>query len=82
MDFVLGTLAIEVKAKKAISRRDLKGLLALREEALMTHYVLVSMEPTTRQVDGMTILPWQEFLDRLWDGEWMPNMEPPSLSAK
>ncbi|MYD31516.1 MAG: ATP-binding protein [Nitrospira sp. SB0661_bin_20] len=82
VDFVLGTLAIEVKAKKAISRRDLKGLLALREEALMTHYVLVSMEPTTRQVDGMTILPWQEFLDRLWDGEWMPNMEPPSLSAK
>ncbi len=82
VDFVVGTLAIEVKAKKTIPRRDLKGLLALREEALMTHYVLVSMEPTARQVDDIAILPWQEFLDRLWDGEWMTNMKPPSLSAK
>ncbi|MCY4132013.1 MAG: ATP-binding protein [Nitrospira sp.] len=81
VDFVVGTLAIEVKAKKAISHRDLKGLMALREETLMAHYVLVSMEPTARQVDGIVILPWREFLDRLWDGEWMTNMEQ-SLSAK
>ena len=82
VDFVVGTLAIEVKARKAISHRDLKGLMALREEALMTHYVLVSMEPMARQVDGIAILPWWEFLDRLWDGEWMTNIEHPSLSAK
>ena len=82
VDFVVGTLAIEVKAKKTISHRDLKGLLALREEALMSRYVLVSMEPTARQVDGIIILPWQEFLDRLWNGEWMTNMEPSSHSAK
>ena len=82
VDFVVGTLAIEVKARKAISHRDLKGLMALREEALMTHYVLVSMEPMARQVDGIAILPWWEFLDRLWDGEWMTNMGHPSLSAK
>ena len=82
VDFIVGTLAIEVKAKKAISRRDLKGLMALREEALMEHYVLVSMEPTARQVDGIAILPWREFLDRLWNGEWMTNMGPPSFSSK
>lgn len=74
VDFIVGTLAIEVKTKKVISHRDLKGLMALREEALMTHYVLVSMEPTARQVDGIAILPWREFLDRLWNGEWMTNM--------
>ena len=82
VDFIAGTLAIEVKAKKTVSKRDLKGLMALREEALMTHYVLVSMESTARQVDGIAILPWQEFLDRLWAGEWMVSMGPPSLSAK
>ena len=82
VDFVVGTLVIEVKAKKAIAHRDLKGLMALREEALMTHYVLVSMEPMARQVDGITILPWQEFLARLWDGEWMTDMGYPSLSSK
>ncbi len=77
VDFIVGTLAIEVKTKKIISHRDLKGLMALREEALMTHYVLVSMEPTARQVDGIAILPWQEFLDRLWNGEWITNMGHP-----
>ncbi len=82
VDFVVGRLAIEVKTKKAISHRDLKGLRALREEALMTHYILVSMEPATRQVDGIDILPWQQFLDRLWDGEWMTSMGRPCFPQR
>lgn len=59
-------LAMEAKATKHVSARDLRGLRALREEGLFTHYVLVSMEPGPRQVDGIRILPWAEFLDRLW----------------
>jgi hypothetical protein len=46
------------------------GLRALREEGLFTHYVLVSMEPRARLVDGVRILPWMEFLDRLWRRDW------------
>ena len=82
VDFVVGRLAIEVKAKKAVSRRDPRGLLALREENLMAHYVLVSLEPAARQVDGIAILPWREFLDRLWSGEWMTSMGHPSRSTE
>ena len=82
VDFVVGTLAIEVKAKKVIANRDLKGLMALREEAMMSHYVLVSMEPKARQVNGLDILPWREFLDRLWSGEWMTSMEHSTLSTQ
>ncbi len=77
VDFVVGRLAIEVKAKNTVSRRDLRGLMALREEKLMAHYVLVSLEPAARQVDGIAILPWREFLDRLWGGEWMTSMGAP-----
>ena len=71
VDFVFEDLAVEVKAKKNVIGRDLKGLRALREEGLFTHYLLVSLEPTARSVDGIRILPWSEFLDRLWGGEWI-----------
>ena len=73
VDFVVGELAVEVKAKKAVSHRDLRGLRALREENRLSHYVLVSLEPMARRVDGIDILPWREFLTRLWSGEWLAS---------
>jgi hypothetical protein len=30
----------------------------------------VSMERSPRRVDGIEILPWQIFLDRLWSGDF------------
>lgn len=71
VDFVFEDLAVETKAKTNVSSRDLKGLRALREENLFTHYLLVSMEPAPRVVDGISVLPWSDFLDRLWGGEWV-----------
>ena len=70
VDLVFEDLAVEVKATKHVNPRDLRGLRALREEGLLTHYVLVSMEPLPRLVDGIRILPWTEFLDRLWRRDW------------
>jgi len=72
VDFVLAdTTAIEVKAKEPVGDRDLRGLRALREEALLKHYVLVSLEPRPRTVDGIRILPWREFLEQLWAGAFV-----------
>ena len=71
VDFVFEDLAVEVKARKNVIGRDLKGLRALREEGLFAHYLLVSMEPMAREVDGIRILPWTDFLDGLWGGEWI-----------
>ena len=71
VDFVFEGLAVEVKAKKNVTGRDLKGLRALREEDLFAHYLVVSLEPAARTVDGIRILPWSDFLDRLWSGEWI-----------
>ena len=70
MDFVFEDLAVEVEAKKNVGGRDLKGLRALREEGLFAHYLVVSLEPAPRRVDGIRILPWADFLDLLWGGEW------------
>jgi predicted AAA+ superfamily ATPase len=72
VDFVLAdTTAIEVKAKEPVGDRDLRGLRALREEALLKHYVVVSLDPRPRTVDGIRILPWQHFLEQLWAGAYV-----------
>jgi hypothetical protein len=43
----------------------------LKEEALLKHYLVVSLEARARTVDGIRILPWQQFLAQLWAGELM-----------
>ncbi len=70
VDFVVEGLAVEVNAKRTVSNRDLRGLQALRQENLLSHYVVVSLEPLARRVDGIDILPWREFFSRLWGGAW------------
>jgi len=71
VDFILGDhTAIEVKAKENVSAQELKPLRALAEEKKLRRYLCVSLEPRTRTVEGITILPYRRFLDALWDGEY------------
>jgi predicted AAA+ superfamily ATPase len=71
VDFILGDhTAVEVKAKENVSSNDLKSLRALSEEKKMKHYLCVSLEQRARRVDGITILPYKDFLDALWSGEY------------
>jgi predicted AAA+ superfamily ATPase len=69
VDFVLGqNLAVEAKATSRISDHDLKGLRALREEGLIRHYILVSLDEADRQTpDGIRLLHWRSFLTQLWN---------------
>lgn len=68
VDFVLGGhTAVEVKATTHASRRDFRGLEALAEEGLMKRLILVCQEATPRQVGAVLVLPWQVFLERLWE---------------
>jgi uncharacterized protein len=71
VDFILGDhTAIEVKAKENVASRDLHSLRALAEEGRLKRYLCVSLEPRRRRVDGITILPYREFLDALWGGNF------------
>lgn len=70
VDFVFDGIAIEVKASSNIGSHDLRGLRALREEGLLSHYFLVSMVDRMRIVEGeFVVLPWRMFLDALWSGQ-------------
>lgn len=69
VDFILGTsLAIEVKGTDLVIDKQLKGLRALKEEQLISHSIVVSLDPQRRKTeDGIWILPWEEFLKSLWN---------------
>ncbi len=68
VDLCLGThYALEIKARENVTRAHLKGLSALREEGLFENYIVVSLEPRKRLVDGIVIWPWREFLQHLWE---------------
>jgi uncharacterized protein len=71
VDFLIGDhTAIEVKAKPTVSPQDLKSLHALAEENTVKRLLCVSLEPRTRRIGEITILPFQEFLTALWSGTY------------
>jgi uncharacterized protein len=66
VDFIFEDFAVEVKAKQNIGPNDLKGLKAFQEEGLVRRYIVVCLEPMPRRIDGIDIMPWQQFLEVLW----------------
>ena len=71
VDFILGDhdVAIEVKSTELANTNHLKGLRRFREEYRVKRCILVSMDSKPRQTkDGIEILPWKIFLERLWSG--------------
>ena len=74
VDFILNNAqtAIEAKGKERISTNDLKGLRQFKAEyPEVKNLVIVCLEKKVRQnEEGIWILPYQDFLTRLWSGEW------------
>ena len=67
VDFLIGEhIAIEVKTTRKVSPKDLSGLKALSDEGIFKEYILVCCETRERLVNGIRIMPWQDFLARLW----------------
>lgn len=76
VDFILGDaeVAVEVKSTDRPTTDHLKGLRAWREEHPKSRCILVCRAPRARRAEqGIEILPWQEFLGRLWNNEIRPG---------
>lgn len=70
VDFVVDDeLAIEVKATKNISRRDLKGLQALGEDLKHVRKVVVCRDQTHKAENGISIYHYHDFFAALWQGQ-------------
>ena len=65
VDFVLdnGTLAIEVKSR--LRTRELSAIKAFKEEFRPQRSIVVTAEPTNRVIDGIEVLNYEIFLDKL-----------------
>ena len=70
VDFILGDneVAIEVKSSSMVSARHLKGLKSFAEEYKVKKLLVVSTDQYPRQIDDISVLPWQLFLLQLWTG--------------
>jgi predicted AAA+ superfamily ATPase len=76
VDFVLGDHEVAIKVKSTEMAKDahLKGLRRFRDEYTVRRSLLISLDPTPRKTeDGIEILPWQVFLQDLWDGRILSN---------
>jgi uncharacterized protein len=67
VDFILDeSIAIEVKAAATIGPYELRGLQALAEESAMRRLLVVALVDRPQRYGDIDILPYQEFLARLW----------------
>jgi uncharacterized protein len=72
VDFVLGDheIVIEIKSSSEVKSRHYKGIRAFKEEFKPKKSIIVSSDPAPRQTDdGILVLPWKDFLRRLWGNE-------------
>jgi predicted AAA+ superfamily ATPase len=71
VDFVLGDaeVAVEVKGSSRVDSSDFRSLRAFVEDNRPRRALLVCNESAPRLVDGVEVLPWRDFLGRLWAGD-------------
>jgi predicted AAA+ superfamily ATPase len=71
VDFILGRgeVAIEVKGAARVDGRDLRPIRAFVQEHRPKKAIVVCNEGAARSTEGITILPWRQFLRMLWQGE-------------
>ena len=71
VDFILGEgeVAVEVKGTSRVDASDLKAIKAFAAERSPRECIVVCNEDRPRQHEQITLLPWREFLKRLWEGD-------------
>jgi uncharacterized protein len=72
VDFILseGRTAVEVKSSEDPSSNHTKGLRAWKQDNPGSRCILVCRTRKARRTsEGIDILPWQDFLEKLWGGD-------------
>ena len=71
VDFIIDDeAAIEVKSSRSITDKHLINIRELKEEGIFSRYIVVAREDSPRMLnDGILMLPWKVFLERLWNNE-------------
>lgn len=64
-----GRIAIEIKSTDEVKSRHLKGLKAFKEDFLEARTIIVSLDKYPRVMNGVEIIPAEQFLKALWNSE-------------
>lgn len=71
VDFIIGDdVAIEVKSTGMVTDKRIKALQRFTSENIMKYAIVVSLDAMPRQIGKIEVLPWKEFLLRLWGGAY------------
>ncbi len=69
VDFVVNdAIGIEVKATQNVSERHMEGLAVLHKQIPLKRRFIVAHDKHSRQIGGVEVLHWRDFLEMLWDG--------------
>jgi uncharacterized protein len=73
VDLIIGvSLAIEIKSTSKVQEKHFKGLRALKEEGLITNFMVVSLDEFEQKTtDGIDCYHWEKFLSLLWSNKLM-----------
>ncbi len=64
-----GRIAIEIKSADEVKSRHLKGLKAFKEDFPLARTIVVSLDKYAREMNEVEIIPVEQFLMALWNGE-------------
>ncbi len=69
VDFILanGEVAVEVKGTDRVDNRLLKSMIAFKEQFAPQKSYVVCNEKKRRIYQNITMIPWREFLEELWN---------------
>ncbi|MBI2443727.1 MAG: ATP-binding protein [Candidatus Magasanikbacteria bacterium] len=70
VDFILGDreVALEVKGVTEVHSHQVRGVHAFRAEHQPRKTIVVSLDARPRNMNGISIMPWDIFLRDLWSG--------------
>ena len=73
VDFIIGDdVAIEVKSSRMVSKKHTKCLQMFARTVHPKFSIVVSMDQSHRLMEGgIEVLPWREFLKRLWSNAYV-----------
>ncbi|MBF0299470.1 MAG: DUF4143 domain-containing protein [Oligoflexia bacterium] len=70
VDFIINNqVAVEVKSCKKVNNSDFKGLKALQSEGILKKYILISNDPIRQKWDSILAMPYDDFLQELWNDQ-------------
>ena len=71
VDFIIGDeIAIEVKSTELVTEKHVKNLKMFSDEIKVKQQIVVSLDSSPRKLGDVLIVPWREFLSRLWSNEF------------